>query len=105
MTVAEKSSKVIDIHDNEHGTDGQPQVLVKNDDLEIIRLPIAAGEEKPAHRSPGPTMLQCLKGKVEVNEGGQTHVLEAGQMICFGAGELHSLKGIEDAAVLLTIRP
>src|SRR5262249_13266250 len=63
------------------------------------------GEQKPEYRAPGPALLQCLKGKVAVLEEGQTHLLEAGQIMCFCGGELHSLRGIEDATLLLTLRP
>jgi quercetin dioxygenase-like cupin family protein len=100
----EQNRKVIDIH-NDHHDPEQPKVLVKNEDLEITRLTIPAGEQLPAYRAPGPTMLQCMKGKVAVIEEGQTHLLEAGQMLCFSGGEMHSLKGIEDATLLLTVRP
>ena len=87
-----------------HAAD-QSEVLAHNDDLDIIRLTIQAGEQKPAYRAPGPALLQCLKGKVAVMEQEQTRVLEAGQMMCFSGGELHSLKGIEDSALILSIHP
>ncbi len=81
------------------------QVLLRNDSLEILRLTVVAGEKGPTHRAPGPTVLQCMTGKVAVHGPGEPRILEAGQMVCLSAGEVHSLEGIEDSALLLSIRP
>ena len=44
-----------------------------------------------------------LEGVVGFGVQGQTKVLEAGQLLYLSGSELHALKGIEDASVLVTI--
>ncbi len=92
-------------HDQDHAMgDARSEVLAQNDSLQILRITVAAGEEKPTYCAPGLTILQCMQGKVEVHREGQTQLLEAGQTLCLGPGEQHSLKGIEDATLLLSVR-
>jgi quercetin dioxygenase-like cupin family protein len=96
-------NRVITIVNNGSKQD-HSHLLLRNDDLEVFRLTVRAGERKPMYRSPGPAILQCLRGKVEVVEPNQTHLLESGQMITFSSGEEHALRGVEDSAFLLTVR-
>jgi quercetin dioxygenase-like cupin family protein len=81
----------------------QTATLVKTDDVEVIRLVVAAGKEIPAHSAPGPLLVQCLQGKIAFTCLGQTHELEAGRLLHLAAHEPHSLRGIEDGVLLLTI--
>src|SRR5690348_4952138 len=39
--------------------------LVKTDELEVVRLVLAAGKEIPAHQVPGEITVQCLEGRVD----------------------------------------
>ena len=47
--------------------------------------------------------MQCLEGKIAFTACGQTHDLEAGHLLHLPAGEPHSLRGIEDGSLLLTV--
>jgi quercetin dioxygenase-like cupin family protein len=77
--------------------------LVKTETLEIIRLVIPAGKEISRHQAPGEITVQCLEGRVTFTAGSERKELEAGQLL-YLAGEVpHSLHGIEDASLLLTI--
>ena len=78
--------------------------LVKTDNLEVIRLVLPAGKEIPPHQVTGEITVQCLEGRVGFTAHGQTNVLEAGRLLYLSGSELHALKGIEDASVLVTIR-
>lgn len=78
--------------------------LVKTDRLEVIRLVLPAGKEIPSHKVPGEITVQCLEGEVEFSTGGQSQVLSAGQLLYLRGNEPHSLKGIQDASVLVTIQ-
>lgn len=77
--------------------------LLKTDRVQLIRLVVAAGKEIPEHSAPGDLIMQCLEGAVSVTGGGKTHQLRAGEAICFEAHAPHSVQGIEDAVLLLTL--
>ena len=77
--------------------------LAKTGDLEIIRLVVPAGKEIPTHKTPGPVIIQCLEGRVELSALGSNHVLEAGQMLHLEADEPHAVRGVEDGSLLVTI--
>lgn len=77
--------------------------LVKTEMLEIIRLVIPSGKEIPRHQAPGEITVQCLEGRVTFTAGGESKDLEGGQLLHLASDVPHSLRGIEDASVLLTI--
>ena len=77
--------------------------LVKTDELEVIRLVIPAGKEIASHQAPREITVQCLEGRVAVTAQGQSQRLGAGQFLYLAAEAAHSLKGIDDSSVLLTI--
>ena len=47
--------------------------------------------------------VQCLQGVAEFTAAGRDQLLRTGQLVYLGEGTPHSLKGIEDASVLVTI--
>lgn len=77
--------------------------LIKTPRLEVIRLILPAGKEIPHHQVPGEILVQCLEGAVTFLVGSQSQVLGAGQMLYLQGNELHALRGVEDASVLVTI--
>ena len=77
--------------------------LIKTDDVEVIRLVVASGKEIPTHSAPGPLIVQCLSGRFAFNCLGATHELEPGQLLHLPAHEPHSVRAMEDGALLLTI--
>jgi quercetin dioxygenase-like cupin family protein len=77
--------------------------LVKTDQLEVIRLVVPAGKELPRHQVADEITIQCLDGRVTFMAGATARELRAGQMLYLADNEPHSLRGIEDASVLLTI--
>jgi len=77
--------------------------LVKTSDLEIIRLIVQAGKEIPRHKAPGEITVQCLEGRVAFTAGGETQELTPGRLLYLAAAEPHSVKGIEDSSLLVTI--
>ncbi len=76
---------------------------VKTDRLEIIRFVVPAGKEWRRHRVAGPITVQCLEGRVAFTAAGITRELGPGQMLYLAGGERHSLRGIENATILVTI--
>lgn len=81
----------------------QTFALFKSAELEVMRLYLPAGKSFPPHKVAGEITLQCLQGKVEVGFEGKTTALEAGQMMYLAGGVMHSLVGLTDTAVLVTI--
>ena len=79
------------------------RALVKAQDVEVIRMVVLAGKEIPTHQAKGEMILQCLEGRIEFTALGKSQTLEAGQMLYLPKKEPHSLKGIEDGSLLLTI--
>ena len=79
------------------------ETLVKTSALDVVRLIVPAGKEIPEHRAPAIITVHCLEGAVDFTTGGQTQRLGAGQFLYLTAGTPHSLRGVEDASVLVTI--
>ena len=77
--------------------------LIKTNRLEVIRLVIPSGKQHPPHKVAGEITVQCLEGRVAFTALGQTQELQAGQMLFLSGGTEHSVKGVEDASVLLSI--
>jgi quercetin dioxygenase-like cupin family protein len=77
--------------------------LFKSDDLEVIRLVVAAGQEWPAHSVVGDITLQCIEGSAEVSCDAGLRRLAAGQLMYLPGGDMHGLRGVQDASLLLTI--
>jgi nucleotide-binding universal stress UspA family protein/quercetin dioxygenase-like cupin family protein len=79
------------------------RTLFKSSALQLVRLIVKEGQEIPQHQSKGEIIVHCLEGRVILRAQGRTQVLEAGTLMELAAGEPHSLTGVEEAAVLLTV--
>ena len=79
--------------------------LVKTETLEIVRLVLLAGKDIAVHQVHGEITVQCLEGRVAFTVGDSVHDLKAGQLLYLSSEVAHSVRGIEDASVLLTILP
>jgi len=77
--------------------------LVQTPTLDVIRLIIPAGKAIPEHQAPGIITVHCLEGAVDFTTGDRTRRLGAGQLVYVTPGTPHSLRGVEDASVLVTI--
>jgi quercetin dioxygenase-like cupin family protein len=80
------------------------RVLVKTDDIEVIRLIVPAGREIPNHLAKGELIVQCLEGKIAFTALGETQTLEAGQLLFLPMRVMHSVRGIEMGSLLLTVQ-
>lgn len=78
--------------------------LAKSERLEVIRLVVPAGKEIPPHKVAGPITVQCLEGRIAFAVEGREQTLAPGEMLFLAGSETHSLKGIEDSSVLVTIQ-
>lgn len=77
--------------------------IIKTQSFEAIRLVVPAGREIPSHDVSGNITLHCLEGCVSLGLAQATIELNAGEWVYLDGGEPHSVKGVEDASLLLTI--
>jgi len=77
--------------------------LIKTDSLEVLRLVVPRGKEIPTHSTKGEITVHCLEGRVTFTADGEAHDLEAGHLLYLQAGQPHSVLGIDDASLLVTI--
>ncbi|MGN6094606.1 MAG: cupin domain-containing protein [Bosea sp. (in: a-proteobacteria)] len=77
--------------------------IVKSQYFEAVRLVVPAGTKIPPHKVPGNIMLHCLEGRISLGVADSSLALSSGEWVYLDGGEVHSLEGIEDASLLLTI--
>ena len=83
--------------------DFRTAALVKSDAFEAVRLIVRAGTSIPTHKVAGPIMLHCLEGRVVIGLDETEVELNSDDWIYLEGGEPHSVRGIEDSSLLLTI--
>jgi quercetin dioxygenase-like cupin family protein len=98
-----KSGEVIYLPVAEVLPTAKTATLVKTDGLEVIKLVVRAGQEIPTHKAPGEITVQCLEGRVLFTAHDKAQELRTGQFLYLDAAEPHSLTGIEDSSLLVTI--
>jgi quercetin dioxygenase-like cupin family protein len=99
-----KPGEIVDLHPIGSGLrDARTAAIIKGDNFEAIRLIVHAGAEIPQHKVSGEIMLHCLEGYVELGIDPAPIALKANQWVYLEAGAPHSVKGIEDSSLLLTI--
>jgi quercetin dioxygenase-like cupin family protein len=64
---------------------------------------IPRGKEIPTHTTHGEITVQCVEGRVAFTTGGVTHEIGAGQLLYLHGEQPHSILGIDDASLLMTI--
>lgn len=77
--------------------------LFKSADLEVIRLVLPTGQEMPEHAVAGEITLQCIEGRIAFTCNAGEVELGAGQLIHAAGEEVHGLRALQDASLLLTI--
>lgn len=85
-------------------TEARTTALVKDNAFEAVRLVLPKGHEVCHDRQvEGPITVHCLRGQAALTVDGTTHDLPAGYWVYLPGRDPHSLRGIEDSLVLLTI--
>ncbi|HMO45326.1 MAG TPA: hypothetical protein PKB14_04775 [Rubrivivax sp.] len=84
---------------------GEPksQALFKSQDLEVLRLALAAGDALPPHRVAGEIIVHCLSGVLQLGLDGGRCILRAGEMSYLSGGAQHDVLALEDCVALVTI--
>ena len=79
------------------------KVIVKTNEMELVRLVLPAGKAFANHKVLGPCVIHCITGEVECPAMGATQALTSGQLLYLMPGEPHSVRAVVDSVVLLTI--
>lgn len=99
-----KSGEIVDLRPlGEKLAGTKTTALVKTGVFEAVRLIVPAGRVVAPHEVPGPITLQCLEGRILLDLPDTTLELSKSQWVYLDGGVRHSLKGLEDASLLLTI--
>jgi len=77
--------------------------IAKKERFEAVRLVVRAGADIKTHAVDGPITFHCLEGRALLGLPAGTIELSAGQWVFLEGGEPHSVTGIEDTSLLLTI--
>jgi quercetin dioxygenase-like cupin family protein len=99
-----KLGEVVDVRPLGAALDSaQTRTLVRAEQVEVIRLVVQAGKEIPEHKAKGEIVVHCLEGRVAFSVYRKKQTLEAGHLLYLPIGEPHSVKGIENASLLVTV--
>ena len=99
-----KAGEVIDLRPlGSNLKETKTTAIIKAEKFEAIRLVVLAGREIPSHEVAGNITLHCLEGRVALGLEQSTIEINAGEWVYLDGGEPHSVKGIEDSSLLLTI--
>lgn len=77
--------------------------LVKEKHFETVRLVVHEGVEISPHAVGGNVMLHCLEGQVILGLPAEDLVLEKNEWVYLDRNEKHSIRGVVDSSLLLTI--
>ena len=77
--------------------------LVKTPQVEILQLIIPAGRDVPTHQAQGDVVVHCLEGRASVLALGHSYELKSGQILHLSLDDQFSIRGIENASVLVTL--
>ena len=95
-------AKVADLVDYQTGSIVSRQIL-KKDKGNVTLFAFDEGEALSEHTSPFDALVQVLDGQCEVIIAGQTHLLQAGDMILMPANHPHAVKAPKPFKMLLTM--
>lgn len=74
------------------------------EDPTLVRLPLDAGESIPPHSHPDETIVcYVARGNLDVGLDGETHRVEAGELLRFDGGREITVKAVEDSLALLVL--
>lgn len=84
--------------------DSKNSTLLRSEHLQVFRVVLLKNEEFSDHAVPGEITVQCLEGLIDFRIGeDKVQRLTAGDLLYLNGGQLHALKALEDASVLVTI--
>jgi quercetin dioxygenase-like cupin family protein len=85
--------------------DQKPRVLFSSPECRVVVLDLRSGEEMGEHRVRERAVVEVISGRVAIDASGETVECEAGTLVTFDPGELHAVRGLDDARLLLVLAP
>jgi quercetin dioxygenase-like cupin family protein len=85
------------------GGTSRKTTLVKTPQVEILQLIVPAGRDVPTHQAQGEVVIHCLEGRVAMYAAGKTYDLQPGQLLHLSLDDQFSIRGIDNASVLVTL--
>ncbi|WP_121022440.1 cupin domain-containing protein [Helicobacter vulpis] len=79
------------------------QALLDTPSRKEIRICVPKDQEMREHQAPGETVLRVLKGRIWFEIEGTRHTLETGDCIVLDTHTPHSLGGLEDSVLNLSL--
>ena len=77
--------------------------LIKTPTIQLMRLVLRAGQGLPEHSVAGAISVQCIEGEAVVTTPARDCPLRTGQLVVLAGGELHAVRAVTDASLLVTI--
>lgn len=85
-------------------TAGHRQIaVVRSGAMTVILFVFEAGGHLPDHRAPGDIVIHVLSGRLDVTLEHGSVKLSRGQFLSLAPNQLHSVRALESAEMLLTI--
>jgi quercetin dioxygenase-like cupin family protein len=79
------------------------RAIVKSDAFEAVHLIVTAGRKIADHQVDGAITLHCIEGRIQLGLPDKQLELAAGEWIYLEGGTKHSVTGIENSSLVLTI--
>jgi quercetin dioxygenase-like cupin family protein len=83
----------------------KPRVLFTSPECRIVVLDLRSGERMGEHHVRERAVVAVICGRVAIQADGKPVECQAGTLVTFDPGERHSLRGVEDARLLLMLAP
>lgn len=77
--------------------------LIATDELMVKRVILLAGQTIPKHHVAGDATIYCIEGIVDFTAADKTFQLSKGDLYLLKGGIEHSLLGVQNASILVTI--
>ncbi len=77
--------------------------VFKAQDLEVMRLVLAAGKSLPPHKVPGEITIHCIEGRLEITTPTHKAILEPGNLVLLSGGEVHAVLALQASSALVTV--
>lgn len=72
--------------------------------FEAVRLIVSEGEEIPPHKVKGELSFYCIEGLAQIGlSDNEVILLSARQWLYLRGNEVHSIRGLQNASLLMTI--
>lgn len=84
-------------------TEAKTTALAKTETFETIHLVVRAGEHIPDHKVAGSVSIYCIEGETAIDIQQGERRLREGDWLYLEPGAPHAVRGIADAALLLTV--